>query len=123
MQYNSLRASHITQAVNKLPTNGEDVRNMGLISGWGRSPGGGHGDTVQYSHLENPMERGAWGVTVHGVTKGRPQPSALACIHAYLTKVEGKKSYILLMIFKNAIKNFLFLLVNIYIYRLMTTVL
>ena len=67
-----------------------NLGDLGSIPSLERSRGGGHGDTLQYSNLENPMERGAWGVTVHGVTKGRPQPSALACIHAYLTKVEGK---------------------------------
>ena len=37
--------------------------------GWGRSPGGGHGNPFQYSSLGNPMDRGAWQATVHGVTK------------------------------------------------------
>jgi len=40
-----------------------------LIPGWGRSPGGGNGNPLQYSCLENPMDRGAWWATVHGVTK------------------------------------------------------
>ena len=44
-----------------------DVRDVGLISESGRSPGGGHGNPLQYSCLENPMDRGAWQVTVHGV--------------------------------------------------------
>ena len=43
----------------------------GLIPGLGRSPGGGNGNPLQYSCLENPMDRGAWGVTVHGVAKSR----------------------------------------------------
>ena len=42
---------------------------VGSIPGWGRSPGGGHGNPLQYSWLENPMDRGAWWATVHGVTK------------------------------------------------------
>ena len=42
---------------------------MGLIPGSGRSPGEGNGNTFQYSCLGNPMERGAWWATVHGVTK------------------------------------------------------
>ena len=46
-----------------------DIRDMGLIPGLGRSPGGGHGNPLQYSCLENPMDRGAWWATVHGVTK------------------------------------------------------
>ena len=42
---------------------------LGLIPGSGRSPGGGHGNPLQYSCLENPMDRGAWWATVHGVAK------------------------------------------------------
>ena len=44
-------------------------RDMGLIPGLGRSPGGGHGTPLQYSCLENPMDRGAWRATVHRVTE------------------------------------------------------
>ena len=40
--------------------NAGDARDSGLIPGWGRSPGGGHGNPLQYSCLENPMDRGAW---------------------------------------------------------------
>ena len=43
----------------------------GLIPGLGRSPGEGNGNPVQYSCLENPMDRGAWQATVHGVTRVR----------------------------------------------------
>ena len=42
---------------------------LGLILGMERSPGGGHGNPLQYSCLENPMDRGAWWTIVHGVTK------------------------------------------------------
>jgi len=42
---------------------------MGLILGLGRSSGGGHDNPLQYSCLGNPMDRGAWRATVHGVTK------------------------------------------------------
>ena len=45
----------------------------GLILGSGRSPGGGHGNPLQYSCLENPMDRGVWGATIHGVTQSRTQ--------------------------------------------------
>ena len=44
---------------------------MDSIPGLGRSPGEGHGNPLQYSCLENPMDRGAWQVTVHGVVKSR----------------------------------------------------
>ena len=46
-----------------------DSGDAGLISGSGTSPGGGHGNTLQYSCLENPMDRGAWWATVHGVAE------------------------------------------------------
>ena len=45
--------------------------NVGQIPGWGRSPGGGNGDPLQYSRLENSMDRGAWQATVHGITRVR----------------------------------------------------
>ena len=43
-----------------LPANAGDIRDAGLIPGSGRSPGGGHGNSLQYSCLENLMDRGAW---------------------------------------------------------------
>ena len=52
--------------VKNLPAN---VRDAGSIPGSGRSPGGGHGNPVQYSCLENPMDREAWWSTIHGVTR------------------------------------------------------
>ena len=51
--------------VRKLPANAWDIRDTGLIPGWGRSPGGGHGSPLQSSCLENPMDRGAWKATAH----------------------------------------------------------
>ena len=48
-----------------------NVRDLGSVPGWGRSPGGGQGNPLQYSCLENPMDRGAWQGAVHGVTKGQ----------------------------------------------------
>ena len=53
--------------------NAGDVRDVGSIPGSGGSPGGGHGNPLQYSCLENPMERGAWLATVHRVTKSQTQ--------------------------------------------------
>ena len=46
---------------------------LGSMPGLGRSPGGGHGNPLQRSCLENPMDRGAWGATVHGVAKESEQ--------------------------------------------------
>ena len=51
------------------PANAGDVRDTGSIPGLGRSPGGGHGNPLQYFCLQNPMERGAWWATVRGVAK------------------------------------------------------
>ena len=48
-----------------------NAEDLGSIPGSGRSPGGGCGNTLQYSCLENPMDRGAWWATVHGVTKSQ----------------------------------------------------
>ena len=61
--------------VKNLPASAGDARDMGLIPGLGRSPGGGNGKLLQYSCLENPMDRGAWGATVHGALKSQSQMS------------------------------------------------
>ena len=52
-----------------LPANTGDARGTGLIPGSGRSPGGGNSNPLQYSYLENPVDRGAWRATVHGVAE------------------------------------------------------
>ena len=57
--------------VKNLPVNAGDARDAGSITGLGRSLGGGHGNPLQYSCLENPMDRGTWQATVHGVAKVR----------------------------------------------------
>ena len=49
----------------------------GLIRGLGRAPGEGNGNLLQYSYLENPMDRRAWWATVHGVVKSRTQVTRL----------------------------------------------
>ena len=51
------------------PASARDMRDADLIPGLGRSPGGGHGNPLQDSCLENPMDRETWCVTVHGVAK------------------------------------------------------
>ena len=48
--------------------NAGDIRDTGSVPGLGRSPGGGHGNPLQYSYLENSMDRRVWLATVHGVT-------------------------------------------------------
>ena len=64
-----LRASQVVLMVKIPPANAGDIRDVGLIPGSGRSPGGGHGKPLQYSCLENPMDRGAWWATIHRVAK------------------------------------------------------
>ena len=68
-------ASQVALVVKNLPSNAGDVRDMGSIPGLGRSPGGGNGNPLQYSCLENPMDRGAWQATVHGIAKSQTQLS------------------------------------------------
>ena len=63
----TLWASQVMLVVKNPPANAGDVRDVGSICGLGRSPGGGRGNPLQYSCLENPMDRGAWRATVHGV--------------------------------------------------------
>jgi len=53
--------------------NARDIRDVGSISGLGRSPAGRHGNPLQYSCLENPMDRGAWQAMVHRVAKSQTQ--------------------------------------------------
>ena len=59
----------MAQQVKNPPANAGNTGDKGLIPGSGRSPGGGNGNPLQYSCLENPMDRGAWQATVHGVAK------------------------------------------------------
>ena len=61
--------------VKNLPSNAGDTRNVGAIPGWGRSPGEGNGYPLEYSCLENSMDRGAWQAIVHGATKSWTQLS------------------------------------------------
>ena len=56
--------------------NAGDIADSGSIHGSGRSPGEGHGNPLQYSHLENPMDRGAWRASVREVMTEATQPAA-----------------------------------------------
>ena len=64
-------ASCVALVVKNLPGNAGDVRDAGSIPELERSPGGGPGNTLQYSCLENPMDRGAWRDTAYGVIKSQ----------------------------------------------------
>ena len=67
--YIYIYVSQVVLVVKNPPAKSGDVRDAGLIPESERSPGGGHGNPLQCSCLENPMDRGAWQTTVHGVTK------------------------------------------------------
>ena len=62
-------SSQVMLVVKNLPASAGDARDMGSIPGSGRSPGEEHDNPLQYSCLENPMDRGTWRATVHGVTR------------------------------------------------------
>ena len=62
-----IQASQVALAVNSLPANAGDIKDVGLIPGSERYPGGGPGNPLQYSCLENPTDRGAWWAAVHRV--------------------------------------------------------
>ena len=64
-------ASQVVLVVKNPRANAGDNRDAGSISGSGRSPGGGHGNPLWYSCLENPTDRGAWRARVHRVTKNQ----------------------------------------------------
>ena len=55
--------------VKKLPANAGDIRDTGSVPGSGRSPGAGHGNPLQFSCLENPIDRGTWRAAVHRVAE------------------------------------------------------
>ena len=65
------KASQVALVVKNLPASAEDIRDSGSNSGFGRSPGGGHGNPLQYPCLENPMDGGAWWATVRGVAQSQ----------------------------------------------------
>ena len=67
--YTYIWASQVALVVKNPPANAGDVRDACLIPGLGRSPGGGNSIPLQYSCLENPMDRGSWRTTVHRVAK------------------------------------------------------
>ena len=71
-------ASQVALAVRNPPASAGDIRDLGSIPESGRSLGGGHGNPLQYSCLENPMDRGAWWAIVHRVAQSRTQLKQLS---------------------------------------------
>ena len=80
------RASQVAQVVKNPSANAGDIRDAGSIPGSGRSPGGGHGKPLQYSCLDNPMDRGAWETTVHHNTKSKTRLSSHTQAHNELSE-------------------------------------
>ena len=76
------------------PANAGNIRDVGSVPGWGRSPGGGHDNPLQYSCLENPKDRGAWWTTGHRVEKSwfGPQGADLGTVSLFLKYPLGKIS-------------------------------
>ena len=72
----------MTPVVKNPPSNAGDIRDAGSIHGSGKFPGGGHGNPLQYSRPENPMDRGAWRATVSEVTKEVDTTEATAYVQA-----------------------------------------
>ena len=65
------RTSQLPLVVKNMPASAGDLRDTGSITEAGRAPGEGNGNPLQYPCLENPMDRGAWQATVHGVAKSQ----------------------------------------------------
>ena len=68
-----MKVSQVALVVKNLPANAGDIRDAGSTPGSERYPGGGHGNPFHCSCLENPMDRGPWWATVHGITKSQTQ--------------------------------------------------
>ena len=66
-------APYVAPVARNPPADAGDIRDVGLTPGLGRSPGGGHGNPLQYSCLESPMDREAWRATVHVVAESQTQ--------------------------------------------------
>ena len=79
--------------VKNLLSNAGDAGDMGSILGSERSPGGGNDNPLQYSCLGNPMDRGAWWATVHGVTKSQTQLNE--CMHTHTYTYTHTHTYII----------------------------
>ena len=73
-----MRTSQVALVVKNPPANARDIRDVGSVSGSGRSLGGGHGNPLQHSCLENPTDRGDWRATVHRVPTSQTQVKRLS---------------------------------------------
>ena len=82
-------ASQVALVVKNLLANAGDERDAGLIPGSGRSPGGRHGNPLQYSCLENSMDRGAWWVAVHRVAKSWTRLKQLSIVRKINRQIDN----------------------------------
>ena len=69
--YSTYWASQVVPVVKNPPTNAGDAKDSGLMPGSGKSPGGGNDNSLEYTYLENSMNRRTWQAIVHGVTKSQ----------------------------------------------------
>ena len=81
--YRASQASQVVLVVKKPPATAGDAGDVGSIPGLGRFPGVGNGNLLQYSCLENSMDRGTWSAIVHGVAKRWTRPNMHTCPHAH----------------------------------------
>ena len=79
-------ASRVVLVVKNLPASSGDIRDVGSFPGLERSPEGGHGNPLQYSCLENPMNRGVWQATVHGIAESQTQLKRLS-VYIWLSHI------------------------------------
>ena len=81
-------APQVALVIKNLLANAGDIRDIGSNPGTGKSLGGGHGNPLQHSCLENPVDRGAWQATVHRVAKSWTQLKQLS-MHTCMSSSEG----------------------------------
>ena len=84
----SVKAFQVVLMVKNLPASAGDIRDAGSVPGLGRSPGGRHSNPLQYSSLENAMNRESWWATVHGVAKSWTQLKQLS-VHTRMRQLDG----------------------------------
>ena len=72
-----LGASQVALQVKVLPANSGDLTDVGSVSGLKKFSGGGHGNPLQYSCLQNPRNRGSWWATVYGIAQSQTQLTRL----------------------------------------------
>ena len=84
----------MTLVVKNAPVSAGDA---GLTPGWGRAPGGGHGNPLQYSYLKDSMDRRAWWARVHGVTKSQTRLKQLSTHPYKSSRFKVKKAHLLIL--------------------------